>query len=328
MTTEPAHTRRHSNARPRIASLLSSATEILFELGLGEQVIAVSHECDWPPPVATLPRVTSSYLDGNADSLAIDAEVKQRMADGKSLYDIDREKIASLAPDVIVTQSQCDVCAIRYEDVVNMVETNPELTQTQVISLSPESLDDVLHDIRRIGGAVDAIQAAEEFVGRLTTRLDAVESAVGDLERSARPRVVIIEWLDPIMIAGNWTPGLVRRAGGRYDLATEGRHSPYVEWPKIVAYDPEVLVLAPCGFDIARTVSECQPLTKQTGWQQLSAVRNKRVFVMDGNAYLNRSGPRLVDTVEILAHMIHPDRCPAPEPLANAPPAWQPLAST
>ena len=328
MPEERSTARPTSKNPPRIASLISSATEILFGLGLGDQVVAVSHECDWPPEVKKLPQVTSSRINDDASSGEIDDEVQQLMATGAPLYDLDREQLESLAPDLIVTQAQCDVCAVRYDDVVELVNSSPRLADTKIVSLAPESLDDLFDDIRRVGEATECevtgtSDAAEQYVDQLQARLKAVRESIGQVSALDRPRVAIVEWLDPIMIAGNWTPGMVVRAGGRYDLAEDGRHSPYVDWSKIVAYDPEVLFIAPCGFDIDRTKSECHRVTSRTGWQQLSAVRAGRVFILDGNAYLNRSGPRLVDTVEILAHLIHPDRCGLPVCVGESQQAWR-----
>lgn len=317
-----------NTTRPRVASLLSSATEMLYGLGLADQVVAVSHECDWPPEVAEQPRVTFSHIDDSLSSLEIDTQVKQQSAAGMALYEIDRAQLETLAPDFIVTQAQCDVCAVRYEDVVSLVERSEALRHTKIISLSPDSLVDVLQDIRRLGEQLGATAAAERFLAQLNDRLTAVEAQITGAQVAgappeAAPRVAIIEWLDPIMIAGNWTPDLVRRAGGQYNLATAGEHSPYVDWSAIVADDPQVLIVAPCGFDIERTWSECQSLAQLDGWQNLSAVRSGRVTIMDGNAYLNRSGPRLIETVEILAHLIHPDRCSMPAGVNESLPAWR-----
>ncbi len=311
----------------RIASLISAATEMLFALGLADRVVAVSHECDWPPEVATLSRVTSSRVDSAASSLEIDEQVQKQSVAGQPLYEIDREQLEALGPDVIVTQAQCDVCAVRYEDVVELVAASDRLSATNIVSLAPETLTDVLRDITRLGEALDVPQAAAQLVNQLETRLADVEHRVAEVPDAQRPRVAIIEWLEPLMIAGNWTPGLVERAGGRYELAVEGRHSPYAEWSALVEYDPQVLVLCPCGFDVERTLSEVARVTERREWRQLTAVKNGRVCVLDGNAYLNRSGPRLVDTVEILAHLVHPERCGVPASVTDPQQAWRPLAN-
>lgn len=325
MVSEDMQIDRSERPTLRIASLLSSATEILFGLGLGEHVVAVSHECDWPPEVAKLPRATRSHIDDNATSGDIDQQVKQQLSAGDPLYAIEEPLLESLAPDVIVTQAQCDVCAVRYDDVLELVNNRPALSDTCVVSLAPESLDDLFDDILRVGQATGAEEQAQRYVAELQARLDAVRESIGEVTALDRPRVAIIEWLDPIMVAGNWTPGMVARAGGRYDLAEDGRHSPYVEWSAVVEYDPEVLVIAPCGFNIERTRQELSVLTARDDWQQLSAVANSRVYLLDGNAYLNRSGPRLVDTVEILAYFLHTDRCELPNTIADQQQAWQPL---
>jgi len=309
----------------RIVSLISSATEILYGLGLGDRLVAVSHECDWPAAAASLPQATFSNIDSAAASGQIDDQVKQQLTAGEPLYEIDRELLESLAPDLIVTQAQCDVCAVKYDDVAELVQTSPALAETRIVSLAPEMLDEVLSDIRRVGEAAGVQAAAEDYLQQLERRLRDVQQTVAQAARVDRPRVAIIEWLEPMMIAGNWTPGLVDRAGGKYDLAVEGRHSEYVDWSKLASYDPEVLVIAPCGFDIERTLRETDTLTARSEWRQLSAVRSGRVFVMDGNAYLNRSGPRLVDTAEILSHLIHPGLCGPPAAVGDSAQAWRPF---
>jgi iron complex transport system substrate-binding protein len=290
----------------RIASLLSAATEILYALGLGEQVVAVSHECDYPPEVAVKPRVTRSNVDSGRSSGDIDRQVREQTATGGALYEIDAERLAALAPDLIVTQAQCDVCAVRYADVVALVKNRPQLCHTRVVTLNPESLADVFADIRRVGEAAGAVEAAQKMVDALESRVAAVHERVAPGVARARPKMVVIEWIEPLMFAANWTPELIELAGGRCDMAQPGRHSTYADSSALAVYDPDVIVIAPCGFDLARTKLESQVLPKQPYWSTLSAVRNERVFLADGNAYFNRSGPRLIDSVELLAHWLHP----------------------
>lgn len=290
----------------RIVSLLSAATEILYGLGLGDQVVAVSHECDDPPEVAAKPRVTRSNVDSRLSSDDIDRQVREQAAAGGALYEIDAERLAALAPDLIVTQAQCDVCAVRYADVVALVKERPELEQTRVVALNPQSLADVFADIRRVGEAAGAVEAAQKLVAALESRVAAVQKSVAPGVAQARPKMVIIEWIEPLMFAANWTPELIELAGGRCDRVQAGRHSTYAEAAALAAYDPDVIAIAPCGFDLARTKLESQALTKQPYWSNLSAVSNGRVFLTDGNAYFNRSGPRLIDSVELLAHLLHP----------------------
>ncbi|HEX5103300.1 MAG TPA: cobalamin-binding protein [Pirellulaceae bacterium] len=307
----------------RIVSLISSGTEILFALGLGGQVVAASHECDFPSAAAMLPRATRSWIDAHQASGQIDAQVHDRLAAGKSLYEIDAELICRLAPNLIVTQAQCDVCAVRYADVENLVQSRSELRGAQIVALQPRSLDDMLEDVQRIGRATRAEVAAGRLVTQLRQRIERVASCAARAAPDQRPRVVCIEWTNPLMAAGNWTPALIELAGGRPGLATAGQHSGYVSWDDVREFDPQVLLVAPCGFDLPRSRIEAEALRCLPGFIELSAVRSQRAFVLDGNAYLNRSGPRLVDSLEILAHLIQPERFPPP-PLADA---WEPLAS-
>ncbi len=299
-------------AKPkRIVSLISSGTEILYGLGLGDRVVAVSHECDFPPEVADKPRVTVSRIDDSAASGAIDEQVRQKSKAGEPLYGIDEAAIARLAPELIVTQAQCDVCAVKYDDVVAAVERINPQQPPPIISLSPTSLNDILQDIRRIGQAADCRMEAEAYVAALRKRITAVQSTLADLANSDRPRTAILEWIDPPMLAGNWMPELLELAGGRCPLTIPGKHSASIEWKNIVHFDPEVIVVGPCGFDLNRTLEEARMLSGFEDWPSITAVRRGRVFAVDGNAYFNRSGPRIVDSLELLSHLLHPNRCAA-----------------
>lgn len=293
----------------RIISLLSSATEMLFALGLGRQVVAVSHECDWPPEVKLLPPATKSNVDSSQPSDVIDRQVKALLAAGETLYQVDRDVVEYLQPDLIVTQSQCDVCAVRHADVLRMVGDSAVLKNTRVVDLNPSSLKEVLADIRKVGEAAGVGCSAEEYIDSLRDRIDAVSARVVD---APRPRVAIVEWCEPLMLAGNWMPDLVQRAGGENLITRAGEHSPYVEWNDFVAANPDVVIVAPCGFDLARSRIESQSLLRRPEFANLKAVRNERAFVVDGNAYFNRSGPRLVESLEILGYLLHPSRVPPP----------------
>ena len=292
----------------RIVSLISSGTEILFALGLGRQVLGVSHECDYPPDVRGLPRLTRSWIDSSRASGQIDDEVKVRLAAGGSLYEIDAETLCRLRPDLIVTQAQCDVCAVRYADVVDLAQSRPELAGAKIVALNPHSLADVFGDIGRIAVATGAEAAAESVLARLRHSVSAIERATSELADSERPRVVCLEWCEPLMAAGNWTPQLIELAGGRSCLAGAGAASDYVAWEAVRAADPDVLLIAPCGFDLARSRIEAAALARLPGLADLAAIRSGRAFILDGNAYLNRSGPRLVDTLELLAGLLHSRR--------------------
>lgn len=291
---------------PRIASLLAAGTEILYGLGLGHQVIAVSHECDWPREVCDRPRVTFSSVAANASSKAIDDQVRDMLSNGQPLYGIDEQALVALAPDLIVTQAQCDVCAVRYEDVLSLVEAHSELRGARIVALNPQSLSDMFGDIERIARAAGRAVAATPYVESLRQRVEQVRSRTCDLQLGERPSVACIEWIEPLMLAGNWVPELIDIAGGTYELVKPGRHSPYVPWKDVVRFDPEVVVISACGFDLVRTVQEAARLRELSGWTDLAAVRSGRVFAVDGNAYFNRSGPRLVDSLELLAHLLHP----------------------
>lgn len=301
------------NPPARIASLLASSTEILYGLGLGDRVVAVSHECDFPGEVLRKPRVTRTLVNADAPSRTIDEEVKAACTAGEPLYQIDAETLVSLRPDLIVTQAQCDVCAVRYSDVVAAVRSNDALRGTQIVSLNPHSMRDVFNDIVRVGDSTRVPDRATAYVAVLQSRIDAVSRKTRALPRERRPRAACIEWVNPPMLAGNWMPELIDLAGGRCELVRAGEHSTFVDWDDVVEFDPEVVVVMPCGFNLSRSLEDAKILTSFPGWKNLSAVRNGRVFAVDGNAYFNRSGPRLVNSVEVLAGILHPDRFPVPD---------------
>ena len=309
----------------RIASLLAGATEMLFGMGLGDRVVAVSHECDWPSEVASLPRDTWSRVDGEQSSGDIDRQVRESRSAGWPLYEIDGPALARLAPELIVTQAQCDVCAVRYEDVVRLVADEPALSAARVVALNPATLDDILADIERVGRAAGAVDAAKVYVGDLRRRIARVADTTARVAAADRSRVAVIEWIEPLMLASNWTPGLIDLAGGRHGLVEPGLHSTCTQPADLVEFDPQVLVISPCGFDLPRTLLEAPALAQMPGWNRISAVKSGRVYGVDGNALFNRSGPRLVDTLELLAHLVHPDRCDSPASLRSPPSLWQGL---
>ncbi len=294
----------------RIASLLAGGTEILYGLGLGERVVAVSHECDYPEEVRAKPRATFTNITVDATSRSIDEQVKSLTSTGAPIYSIDVELLASLRLDLIVTQSQCNVCAVSYNDVLAAVQTNPALRSTIVVALNPTTLEGVFEDILRVGEAAGCRKRAEEYVAELRGRVEAIRSKTAGLPASERPRVACIEWIEPVMIAANWMPEMVQIAGGQNGLTRPGAKSAYSHWDDVVAYNPEVIVVMPCGFDLPRTIEEAKALTSFPGWTNLAAVRNGRVYAVDGNAYFNRSGPRIVDSLEILAQLLHPGLFP------------------
>lgn len=305
----------------RIASLLSSSTEILYALGLGDRVIAVSHECDYPSEVASKPRVTMTNVVATAASREIDTQVGAMLAAGEPLYRIDEPLLASLEPDLIITQAQCDVCAVKYVDVLDFVAR--DLHGCQVVALNPTSIDEVLADIARVAEAAGVRERAAGVMADLQRRIDVVRERTAELTPGERPRVGCIEWIDPLYLAANWMPELIDWAGGQQPFARGGVHSQVHTWAEFVAADPECIVVMPCGFDLERTIAECEPLKQMPGWNELSAVRNRRVFATDGNAYFNRSGPRLVDSLEILARLVHPRRFGLSDDANEEPGVWR-----
>ncbi len=315
------------SGRRRIVSLISSATEILYLLGLGPRVVGVSHECDYPPEVARLPRLTRALIESAASSRDIDEQVRTLSSEQQALYEIDVARLAELQPDLIITQAQCDVCAIRYEDVASAVRSTPALQETEILALNPQSIHDVLADVQRVAEAVDDDEARHRA---LTYKEDRALSLLRQRERVSKlppsdlPRVVCLEWIDPPMVASNWMPELVELAGGRSELSRPGAHSTYADWQAIVDYDPQVIVIMPCGFDLPRAIEESQVLPAFAGWSALAAVRAGRVFAADGNAYFNRSGPRLIDSLQILSHLVQPELFPPPTDKTAAD-AWRQL---
>lgn len=289
----------------RIVSLLPSSTELLCALGLRDRLVGVSHECDYPPDVVGLPVLTAPKMNPRGTSAEIDARVREIVREGLSVYRIDTEVLRMLQPDLIVTQDQCEVCAVSLPEVEEAVRCllTPDV---QVISLRPQRLGDVWEDIRRVAGATGQGAAADTLLHNLKKRIWQLEQTTRHLPR---PRVACLEWLDPLMAAGNWVPELVEIAGGEYALAAAGASSPTLTWDTLVAYRPEVIVLMPCGFTIPQTQRDLPALTTHPRWATLPAVQAHRVFIVDGNAYFNRPGPRLVESAAILAEILHPQQC-------------------
>jgi iron complex transport system substrate-binding protein len=291
----------------KICSLLPSATEIVFALGLGDQLVAVTHECDFPPEAAGLAVVTRSTLDhGTRDSHAIHQHISQALHDGSSIYTLDQELLERLNPDIILTQELCDVCAVSY-DVVQQAVHRLAGKRT-VLSLEPTSLDGILATIMQVGEAIGHRDRAAALVSELRQRIDRIVAIVQDAPR--RHRVFAMEWLEPPFTAGHWVPGMIRLAGGHDDLAREGSPSSRTEWSRIADYDPEVVVLMPCGFTLARTLEELAQVTLPAEWPRLRAVRSGEVYAVNGSAYFNRPGPRIVDGLQILAEILHPTLFP------------------
>jgi iron complex transport system substrate-binding protein len=297
----------------RIVTLLPSATEVVCALGVDP--VGTSHECDYPPRVAELPAINSSRVDPEASSSEINRQVVEAERAG-GVYEIDVEALERADPDLVVTQGICDVCAV--DEVVVERAVAESAVEAEVLTTDPHSLADVFEDVVRIGTAIDREERARELVEHLRGRVHRVQERVPEGEP---PSVAVLDWTDPPMVAGHWVPELVEYAGGEYGLEErEGRSKPR-EWAEIREYDPDHLVVAPCGFPIDQTRRNLEDLIDRPGWEELTAVREENVHVIDGNHYLNRPGPRLVDSLEHLAGLFH-------EPLADPPEAAvQPLSN-
>ncbi|WP_331233549.1 ABC transporter substrate-binding protein [Natronorarus salvus] len=286
----------------RVVTLLPSATEIVCALGLDP--VGVSHECDHPDRVRDLPAVNRSHVDPGAESATIDEQVVSAKREHGGVYEIDLETLSVLDPDLIVTQGICDVCAVDSVLVERAVERLG--LDCRVLTTDPHSVGDVLADVERIGDALDRPDRAGGLVAGLRSRIERVRGRTRDVEE--RPRAVVLDWLSPPMVAGHWIPEMVEWAGGEYGMAEPGARSTVREWTAVPEYDPEVLIAAPCGFGLERTVRETSELTDRPDFGDLAAAGAGAVYAVDGNHYVNRPGPRLVDTLELFAAILHPDR--------------------
>jgi iron complex transport system substrate-binding protein len=287
----------------RVVSLLPSATEIVYALGQGGSLVGVSHECDFPEDAKTKPKMIEPIFDtSKIGSEEIDKLVAEYMKAGKSIYRIKFEEFKKAQPDLIITQELCDVCAVGAADVLEAV--NRLGKQVNVLSLNPHTLKDVQHDIRNVAEALSLEGKAEQLIDELDARANRI---MGLTKYARRVRVLCVEWLRPIMNAGHWIPELLEYAGGFDELATQGEPSTYLEWSRVLDYDPEVVVLMPCGFTTARTVEEAKNFLEMPHAKELSAIRNGRIYATDGHNYFSRSGPRLIDAIDILARMLHPE---------------------
>ena len=292
----------------RIVSLLPSATEIICALGLRDQLVGVTHECDYPGDVADLPKVTRTLIPHDASSLEIDGLVRERLKTQRALNSLDLPMLERLKPDLLVTQALCDVCAVAESEVHAAACSLPG--RPKVVNLEPTRLNDVFDCLKLVGDAARVPDAAERAIADLKQRVNAV--AIRTASINDRPRVILLEWIDPPFSSGHWSPELMRIAGGIEGIGQEGQPSRSMKWDEVVAYDPEVLVIACCGFSTRRTLEDVPILLTFPGVADLICTRENRVWIVDGNAYFSRPGPRLVDSLEILAHILHPDIHPAP----------------
>ncbi|MDX6594836.1 MAG: iron complex transport system substrate-binding protein [Solirubrobacterales bacterium] len=292
----------------RIASLVPSATEMLFALGLGESVVGVTHECDYPPAARELPHLTATVLPHGLSAGAIDAAVKAVVGEGRALYSLDEQRLAQLAPDLIVTQAICDVCAVSFEDVVEVAARLPG--NPRVLQQDPGSLGEVLEDVTRLGAAAGIEEDARELRAELERRLATVRAAVAG---APTPRVIALEWLDPPFVGGHWIPEMIALAGGIDVAGPAGAKSPEVEWEALAALDPDLVVAMPCGMyaEESRREAEAQ-------FGRIAALGADRVFAVDAASTYSRPGPRLVDGTQLLAHLLHPDLLDPPGGIAFA----------
>jgi len=288
----------------RIVSLIASATEIVHALGLGGEQVGRSHECDDPDEVRRLPVCTRPTIDIHGSSAEIDARVKAQVANALSVYEVFQDELERLQPTHVITQTQCKVCAVSLEDVeralVGSVSSRPKL-----VSLEPNSLGDIWEDIGRVARACGVASKGDELVAKLRGRVDRIAArARGGV---GRPRVACIEWPEPLMASGNWVPELVELANGENLFGEAGVHSPWMTWDQLVAADPDVILVMPCGFDLARARAEMYWLTDRDDWRKLRAVASGEVYLVDGNQFMHRPGPRVVESLEILAEILHPE---------------------
>ncbi|CUQ66583.1 cobalamin-binding protein [Candidatus Nitrospira inopinata] len=295
----------------RIVSLLPSATEMICALRLEAHLVGVTHECDFPPFVITVPKVTHTLIPTDSSSADIDRLVREQLRTTQALYRLDFPTLEQLRPDLIVTQALCDVCAVAEDEVRSAACALPGTPQ--VVSLEPQALSEVFDAIRHLAEITGVRQRGEEVVHGLKARVEAV--AIKSAGLQYRPRVALLEWLDPPFSSGHWGPELVRLAGGVEGLGREGQRSRTLHWDEVMEWQPEVIVIACCGFSVERTLADLPRLWAVPGWSTLPAVRSDRVYVVDGSQYFSRPGPRLVDSLEILAHALHPDVHPLPHGL-------------
>jgi iron complex transport system substrate-binding protein len=281
-------------------SLVPHATELLFALGLGDDVVGVTHECDYPEAAQDLPQVTRDVLAPGLSPGEIDAAVRARTADGDSIYELDEELVRELEPDLIVTQALCHVCAVSVDEVQALAQTLPG--PPRVISLDPTTYGETVGDVRTIAQATDAKDAALDLIARTARRADVIRLAV---RGAPRPRVAALEWMDPVFVAGHWTPQLIEMAGGEDVLGFGGEPSRQATWEEVAAAQPEIVIVMPCGYDAARALVEAEDFA-----EQLRGVGADQVVAVNASAYFSRPGPRLVDGLELLAHILHPDRVP------------------
>jgi iron complex transport system substrate-binding protein len=290
---------------PRIVSLIASATEIVHALGMEEFLVGRSHECDYPPSVLSLPVCTAPRFPVAGSSREIDRRVKDQLREAISVYEVNETELKRLLPTHILTQSQCEVCAVSLRDVETALQCQL-VSRPRVVSLQPNSLVDIWSDIQGVADSLGFSSRGQEVVQTLQSRLRSISDRIP--KGRGGPAVACIEWLEPLMACGNWMPELVELAGAVNLFGEAGRHSPWMTWDDLVHRDPEVIMVMPCGFDLKRTHGEMYWLTQRQEWSRLRAVKNRQIYLTDGNQYFNRPGPRIVETLQILAEVFYPER--------------------
>jgi iron complex transport system substrate-binding protein len=289
----------------RIVSFLPSATEMVCALGLDDQLMGITHECDYPPQIRDRPIVVRGALAiEHMSQQEIDTAVSERLRSGQSIYQVDESLLRDIAPDLIVTQDLCQVCAPSGNEVAQVLQALPQ--KPQVLWLTPKNLDEIFDNLRELGTATGRLQQAEDLIAAGRARLEKIADVTRKI--SVRPRVFCMEWLDPVYCSGHWVPEMVELAGGRDDLGRRGADSVRIPWQDVVRWAPEVLIVMPCGMDLEKAAAQAQQLGSYPGWSDLPAVRGDRVYAVDANSYFARPGPRVIDGTELLAHLIHPER--------------------
>ena len=289
--------------KQRVLSLLSSTTEIIYALGCGDRLVGRSHECDYPEEVSELPICTIPKFNVDGTSREVDDEVKSLIQSALSIYYINEKLLKELKPDIIFTQSQCEVCAVSVSDVENALKNITGLS-SKIISVEPNSLKDIFNDILTIAEILNVRNKGRELIDLIKAKIDYTKKVV---YQKSSPSVSAIEWIDPLMAAGNWVPQLIKVAGGKNLFGEAGKHSPWMKYNDLVEQDPEIIIVMPCGYDIKKSLIEIKTLESKKGWRSLKAVRNRNVYITDGNQFFNRPGPRIIESLEILLEIIHPD---------------------
>ena len=289
--------------KQRVLSLLSSTTEIIYALGCGDRLVGRSHECDYPEQVSELPVCTFPKFNVDGTSRVVDDQVKSLVQSALSIYYINEKLLKELKPDIIFTQSQCEVCAVSVSDVENALKNITGLS-SRIISVEPSSIEDIFNDILTIAEILNVRKKGKELVESIKAKIDNTEKIV---YQKSSPSVAAIEWIDPLMAAGNWVPQLIKVAGGKNLFGEAGKHSPWMKYNDLVEQDPEIIIVMPCGYDIKKSLIEIKTLESKKGWGSLKAVRNRNVYITDGNQFFNRPGPRIIESIEILLEIIHSD---------------------